>query len=103
MIEQGPNTENNHIIAYGAEGMAYGSNSLVIDNNVIINNKPDIPTPLLLENTSVIPQFTNNDVFGLTPLQLPAGSGTTFLTQAPVLDTSHPFLADPPPPAAATG
>ena len=88
VIEQGPNSENDYIIAYGEEGMIWGSNSLVINNNVILNDK--ITTLPLLYNQSGVPtQFTNNKVFGLTLAQLPAGqTGTTFLTVEPVLNVS---------------
>jgi len=88
VIEQGPNSENSYIIEYGGEGMAYASNSLVIDNNVILNDKTTT-LPLLFNASSVVPQFDNNEVFGLTLAQLPASqTGTTFLTVEPVLNVS---------------
>lgn len=101
VIEQSTNTQNPALIAYGAEGLLYSSNSLVINDNVIINNN-DSPSDRALFNFTidVIPIFTNNDVFGLTSAQIPTGTGTTFLTASPVLDESHPFgtVTPPPPP-----
>lgn len=100
VIEQGPNSENSHIMSYGAGGVIYASNSLVIDNNVILNDKVT-SLPFLTNTSGVVPQFSNNDVWGLTLAQLPASqTNTTFLTVEPPLDTSHPFDAGstPPPP-----
>ncbi len=99
VIEQGTNTQNPALIAYGAEGLLWSSNSLVIDNNVIINNNDSASDRALFNFTSVVPTFSNNDVFGLTDAQLPVNdTGTIFLTAAPVLDESHPFEVVPPPP-----
>jgi Ca2+-binding RTX toxin-like protein len=101
VIEQSTNTQNPALVAYGAEGMIWGSNSLVIDNNVFINNNDSGSDRALFNFSSVVPTFSNNDVFGLTDAQLPVNdTGTTFLTTAPVLDESHPFgtVSPPPPP-----
>ena len=92
VIEQGTNTQNPALIAYGAEGLIWGSNSLTINDNVIINNNDSASDRALFNFTSIVPTFSNNDVFGLTAAQLPANdTGTTFLTAAPALDESHPF------------
>jgi hypothetical protein len=102
-IEQGANTQNPFIIAYGEEGASNPGTSVSIASNTIVNDDPrggfalDPPgTPLGL---------TNNSVFGLTASQLPAdASGTVLLSSRPSLDTSQMTFVnptttgDPPPP-----
>jgi len=95
-IEQGVNSDNHYIIAYGEEGSLHAGTSVLIGGNVIVN---DLPNAIGVLNRTAIPLvFQNNQVWGLTPASLVTGplaeTGTTFLTARPVLDTSaHCFLA----------
>jgi hypothetical protein len=92
IIQQGPNTQNPAIIAYGEEGASNGAGTVSIRDNTICN---DDPGGYLLLNPGGFPVgFTNNVVFGLT-------SGGAILTDRPALDLSPiAFLgsAAPPPP-----
>ena len=89
VIEQGANTQNPFIIAYGEEGASNPGTTVAIANNTIVN---DDPRGAGVWNATSNPLgFTDNSVFGLTPSQLSSGlaeSGTTFLTTEPTLDTS---------------
>jgi hypothetical protein len=90
-IEQGANTQNPFIIAYGEEGLASGyGTSVGISGNTIVNDDPSGRG--ILDSLGTTIGFTNNSVFGLTGGQLSSGplaeSGTTFLTTRPTLDTS---------------
>jgi hypothetical protein len=90
-IEQGANTQNPFIIAYGEEGLASGyGTSVGISGNTIVNDDPSGRG--ILDSLGTTIAFTNNSVFGLTEGQLSSGpldeSGTTFLTTRPTLDTS---------------
>ena len=40
VIQQGPRTENDAIISYGAEGLGAGTNELYVINNTIVNDRP---------------------------------------------------------------
>jgi len=94
VIQQGQNTQNPAIIAYGEEGASNGAGTVSIRDNTICN---DDPGGYLLLNPGGFPVgFTNNVVFGLT-------SGGAILTDRPVLDLSPiAFLGSaaptPPPP-----
>jgi hypothetical protein len=93
VIQQGSNTQNPAIIAYGEEGASNGAGTVSIRDNTICN---DNPGGYLLLNPGGYPVgVTDNTVFGLT-------SGGAILTDRPVLDLSPiAFLgsgATPPPP-----
>lgn len=40
LIQQGPKTENDAVVSYGAEGLAGGVNELYVVNNTIVNDRP---------------------------------------------------------------
>jgi hypothetical protein len=92
VIEQGPNSENPAIIAYGEEGQSNIGNSVTIAANTIVNDLTSGRQVLFNNPTSTQLLFTNNSVWGLTAAQIDSGplieSGTTLLTTEPVLDTS---------------
>ncbi len=92
VIEQGPNTQNPNIIAYGEEGNLNPGTSVLIANNVIVNDLASGSAQLVLNRTSTALAFQNNSVWGLTAAQLASGplaqSATTFLTTRPTLDTA---------------
>jgi hypothetical protein len=102
VIEQGPNTQNPYIIAYGEEGLASGyGTSVAITGNTIVNDDPS--GRFLLDPPGTPVSFTGNSVFGLTAAQLPASSDTVLLASRPSLDTSamtfiNPTSGGPPPP-----
>ena len=96
VIEQGPNSENWHIISYAPEGQTNSGTNVDISNNVIVN---DQGSGNAVMNCTVVPiNFTDNKVYGLTEAQIAEGplneSGTKFLTTRPTLDTTSP-LTDP--------
>jgi hypothetical protein len=89
-IQQGPNSQNSNIMAYGEEGSIYASNSLSVTGNTIINDEQS--GTALWDQSTVAAYFTNNSVYGLNASSLVNGpsvqSGTMFLGSRPVLDTS---------------
>jgi len=107
VIQQGANSQNPAIIAYGEEGGVYANSSLTVSGNTIVNDLT-ANTPTGIWNASgTAMTVANNQVYGLTAAQLTSGSatvsGTTFLTSRPVLDTTSNWqpsgTAVPPPPA----
>ena len=93
VIQQGPNSDNPAIIDYGEEGGVYAGSSLLIEDNVVVNDLSGSSGARLLYNaTTVTGIVSNNAVYGLTAGQIAIGSatvsGTTFLSTHPTLDTS---------------
>ena len=90
VIEQGPNTQNPYIIAYGEEGASNPGTSVAITGNTIVNDDPS--GRFLLDPPGTPVSFTDNSVDDLTDNQLSNGtlaeSGTTFLTTEPTLNTT---------------
>jgi hypothetical protein len=101
VIEQGPNSPNQNIFAYGEEGLVAGrSNAVSLSGNVIVNDRSGGVG--VLNPTGVgLTSFAGNSVFNLgNPL------GGTVLTARPVLDLSRigfissgPTVPPAPPPA----
>ena len=87
VIEQGPLSRNPAIIHFGGEGTPYAGSSLLVSNNKILNDLSSPSTAAILNQTAITVDFTNNQVFGLTPAQIANGpasqSGTIFLTTEP--------------------
>lgn len=95
VIQQGPNSDNAGLIHYGGESAAYTGSSLLIRDNVVVNDKSG--SALMLSNaTTITGTLSGNDVYGLTASQITNGnetvSGTTYLSAHPSLDTSAPWL-----------
>jgi len=93
IIQQGPNSANPNIVAYGAEGSLHGNSSLTMTGNVIVNDMPGRGAMLLNPN-GVPASFQGNQVYGVNQLISGEGvseSGTTYLQSAPGLDQSSPF------------
>jgi hypothetical protein len=90
VIEQGPNTQNPYIIAYGEEGQGNPGTTVSIAENTIVNDDPGGAG--ILNPTATALGFTNNSVYGLTDSQLSNGPlaelGTMFLTTEPTLNTA---------------
>ena len=92
VIQQGSNTQNPAIIAYGEEGLAYASNNVTLSGNTIVNDNPGGYG--ILNPTSVGPtNFIGNSVWDLAnPL------GGDVLAIRPVLDLLPiSFITTPPP------
>ncbi|GGL07992.1 hypothetical protein [Deinococcus radiotolerans] len=94
VIEQGADSQNSAVIAYGEEGLLREGRTVNISGNTVINRRS---TVLGLLNPARVPMtVTNNTLYGLTTAQFLNGTtGTTtgngVTTSAPVLDTSHPY------------
>jgi len=103
VIEQGPNSPNNIIVAYGAEGASNPGTSFTVANNTIVNDKASATG---VRNWSAnTAQITGNSFWGLTSAQVASGanvqSGDIFLASRPVLNTapaSGGGTVTPPPP-----
>ena len=92
VIEQGPNSENPYILAYGEEGQSNPGTSVLIANNVIVNDRAQSASPRLVLNPTGTPlTFQNNQVDGLTAAEVSSGPlaqlGTSFLSTEPTLAT----------------
>jgi hypothetical protein len=98
VIEQGANTQNPFIIAYGEEGTTGSGASVAITGNTIVN---DDPSGRGILNTTGTPLgLSGNRVFGLGAGSF--GADTVLLTTRPTLDTSamhfiYPAAGQPPP------
>jgi hypothetical protein len=87
VIEQGANTQNPFIIAYGEEGASNPGTSVSIASNTIVNDDGGSGR-FLLDPPGTPVSFTGNQVFGLSAGLLPASSDTVLLATRPSLDTS---------------
>jgi Ca2+-binding RTX toxin-like protein len=96
VIQQGPNSDNPSIIAYGEEGGVYAGSSLLVEGNDVVNDMSSSGARLLYNATTITGTLSDNAVYGLTAGQIALGaatvSGTTFLSTHPTLDTSGPWL-----------
>ena len=102
VIEQGPNSQNPTIIAYGEEGNLHAGTAVLVGNDTIVNDLNNGSAYGVWNKTTTPVALTDNQVFGLTSAQLVSGpatvSGTQFLATDPSLDTSPPWSgADQPP------
>jgi hypothetical protein len=92
VIEQGPNSQNAYIIAYGEEGKLHAGTSVSISQNTIVNDKPGA-TAILNRAPNAL-SFVGNSVWGLTSAKLATGplsaSGIVYLTSRPTLNTTSP-------------
>jgi hypothetical protein len=103
-IEQGPNTQNPFIIAYGEEGASNPGTNVSITGNTIVND--DSRGAGILDPNGASLGLSGNQVFGLPATSF--GSDTVHLDNRPSLDTSamafinpaagQPPPAEPPPP-----
>ena len=101
-IQQGPNSQNPTIIAYGEEGASNPGRSLVIANNTIVNDRSS--ARILWNTTNANAQFTDNAIVGFGNNALVTGpssqSGTTVLTSRPALVQAVPSPTATTPPVA---
>jgi hypothetical protein len=87
VIEQGANTQNPFIVAYGEEGASNPGTSFAITGNTVVN---DDPSGRFLLDSATQPALSGNSVWGL-----PATGDTVLLTSRPSLDTSAMTFANP--------
>jgi hypothetical protein len=102
-IQQGVNSQNSNIIAYGEEGDLHAGTSLSVTGNTIIN---DLGRGVALWNAGgATATFGDNEVYGFAGGALVSGSatetGTTVLTSRPTLDTSAGDVTPVPTPVTA--
>jgi Ca2+-binding RTX toxin-like protein len=95
VIQQGAKSQNPAIVHFGGEGTAYAGSTLVMTDNLVINNLSSPSNRLLLNQSGYGATITDTEVFGLNANQIASVTatvtGTTFLTSAPALDTSSPW------------
>jgi Ca2+-binding RTX toxin-like protein len=100
IIQQGRFSQNSGIISYAAETPTpYANSQLIVSGNTIINQKIS-PSVVGVDNhSSIVAQITDNDVYGLTALQIAKGpkvlTGNDILGILPAIDTSHAWTASP--------
>jgi hypothetical protein len=94
IIEQGVNSQNSNIIAYGEEGSLHAETALSVTDNTLINDAARGPA-LWNSSAGTVATFTNNAVHGFGGNALVTGasnqSGTTVLVSRPTLDQSAPY------------
>lgn len=93
VIQQGANSANPNIVAYGAEGSLHENSSLTMTGNTIINEMAGRGA-VLLNASNTEGTFEGNQVYGANEVVSGSGineSGTTELASAPSLDSSHPW------------
>ncbi len=88
LIEKGPMSRNPAIIHIGGgDGPFYAGSSVSISSNVIVNDLQSPSSVAVLNQSTITPSFTANQVYGLTPAQIASGSvnasATEFLTVEP--------------------
>jgi len=93
VIEQGPNTHNPAIFAWGEEGITHPGMAF-ITNNLIVNDNPGGYGVLA---ASPVP-FTDNRLWSLANLGAVTAGGNTDLAARPTLDTSSLVFGTIPPP-----
>ena len=95
VIQQGPNTGNPAIIAYGEEGGLHAGTTVIVANNTIVNGKSGTAWGVWNRAPNAI-TVQNNTVYGLTSGNVTSGpvavSGTSYLSSAPALDTSPQWM-----------
>jgi hypothetical protein len=114
LIEQGPNSPNQNIIAYGEEGLVAGhTNNVSMTGNTIVNDRSGGVG--ILNPTGVgLTSFAGNSVFGLanplggavvarpvldlSPIGFLGGTPATPTTPPPPAPTPPPSATPPPPP-----
>lgn len=60
LIQQGPQTDNSTIVAYGKEGLSNPTNALYFINNTVVNDGPADGTFLFVQNGTNPVQIINN-------------------------------------------
>lgn len=100
-IQQGPNTDNIKIVAFGEEG-AYAGSAITMDNNLVVNDWGTTNVTMLWNSAANPAVVSNTDVWRIADNQMILGpgshTGTVHLAARPTLDTSSPIDSSAPPP-----
>ena len=92
VVQQGPNSQNPNIIAYGEEGNLHSGTTLSVTGNTIVNDEGR--GPALTNATNSTATFTNNSVYGFGANSLVSGpatqSGTNVLSTRPSFTEAVP-------------
>jgi hypothetical protein len=95
-IEQGPQSENPNIVAFGEEGSLHPGSKLVIQGSLIANDLNSSSARGVWNAAGKPVTIRNTQVFGLTPQTLVNGqsthSGITYLKIEPVIPVKHPWV-----------
>ena len=95
VIEQGPNSDNPAIVAFGAEDDLHAGSSLQLTGNTVVNNLHSSSAKLVVNHTSATATVEGTEVYGLTSDQITSGPATvtrtSYLDTRPALDTSAPW------------
>lgn len=95
LIQQGPQSQNSNIIAYGEEGSLHAGTSLTVAHNTVINDLGRGPVLWNATSGNSVATFSSNTVYGFggTPLVNGAAnqSGTTVLSMEPTLNENAPY------------
>ena len=96
VIQQGPNSQNAAIIAFGEEGNVHEGSSLTVTGNMILNDLQSSSASAVWNATSADASMTDNSFYGLREVQIVRGSaavsGSTMLTTEPALVTTSPWM-----------
>jgi len=92
VIEQGANTQNPFIVAYGEEGTTGSGATATLTGNTIVNDDPSGRGILNTSGTAI--SLSGNSVFGLPASSF--GNDTVLLASRPTLDTSAMAFIYPP-------
>ncbi|MDB5448766.1 MAG: hypothetical protein JWQ97_4083, partial [Phenylobacterium sp.] len=95
-IEQGPNSQNPNIVAYGEEGGLHAGSAITMSANTVLNDLGK--GSVLWDASGTSATVDGTKVWGVADAQMVSGSGatvsnTTHLASEPGLDTSHPWAA----------
>jgi len=107
VIEQGANSRNPAIVAFGEEGNHYANSRLEMSGNTILNNLVSPSATIVWNATGTPAVLSGNSVGGLSPNQYGSGpvnvTGMTVLssTAAPAIQAAPVVTAPPAPQAAA--
>jgi hypothetical protein len=74
LIQQGPKTDNNTIVAYGKEGLSHPGRAFYFINNTVVNDGPSDGTFLFVQNAAEPVAIVNNIFAG--PGTVVKGAGT---------------------------
>lgn len=87
VIEQGPDSQNPVIIAFGEEGSLRATNSLQVSGNTILNDLHSSSSLAVWNKSAAVAQITGNELYGLSAAKIASGPNTqlsnTFCTANP--------------------
>jgi hypothetical protein len=97
VIEQGANSENPAIIHFGGEGNDYGASSLTVTDNTVINDLDSSNARLLVNETGVTAEISDNTLYGLATDQIVTGlaevADSIVTAVRPIIDLSQTWTS----------